>query len=154
MSEKNKNLNKREILKNQGTLNAHPEKVKDSLFSTYEFFDPNDLIQVKYEMLRQVEKDGLPITMASANFGYSRFSFYRILSAFKSKGILGLIPEKRGPSEGYKLSKEIMDFVDTEMKKDKTLKSQKLKKLIEEHFGITIHKRSIERAIKRRKKNK
>ena len=44
--------------------------------------------------------------------------------------------------------------VDIEMKKDKKLKSPKLKELIEEHFGITIHKRSIERAIKRRKKNK
>jgi transposase len=153
MTEKSKNQAKINILKKRGTLNPKPEKVKDSLFASHEFFDPDDLIQVKYEMLRRVEKESMPITKASSSFGYSRFSFYRILTAFKNKGISGLIPEKKGPSGGYKLSEGIMDFVEAEMKKDNTLKSPKLKKVIEKRFGITIHKRSIERAIARRKKN-
>jgi transposase len=144
---------KKDLLKKRGVLNPNPERVKDNLFENHEFFDPNDLIQVKYEMIRQVLKDGTPITNASSNFGYSRFSFYRILSSFKKEGILGLISQKRGPVDAHKLSKEVMDFVEAEMKKDEKLRIGKLKTLIEKHFGITIHPRSIERAIEKRKKN-
>jgi transposase len=158
MNKKNSHLAKKEILKKQGVLNSNPERVKDILFKNHEFFDPNDLIQVKYEMIRQVLKDGIPITNASSNFGYSRFSFYRILSAFEKEGILGLISKKRGPVDAHKLSEEVMDFVEAEMKKDETLRTGtggtgKIKTLIEKHFGITIHPRSVERAIAKRKKN-
>jgi transposase len=152
MTKKNNALAKKEILKKQGILNPNPEKVKDVLFENHEFFDSNDLIQVKYEMIRQVLKDGLPITKASSNFGYSRFSFYRILSAFKKEGILGLIPQKRGPMDAHKLSEKVMDFVEAEMKKDKTARAGKLKTLIKNRFDITIHTRSIQRAVARRKK--
>ena len=45
---------KGESLRQQGVLNPHPEKVADPLFHDSEFFDPRDLVQVKYEMLRRV----------------------------------------------------------------------------------------------------
>ena len=37
------------------------ERVSDRLFQTYLFFDPRDLLQVKYEMLGRVVIDGQPI---------------------------------------------------------------------------------------------
>ena len=40
------------------SLHPHPEQVTDELFSTQEFFDPRDLVQVKYEMLRRVQSEG------------------------------------------------------------------------------------------------
>jgi hypothetical protein len=42
----------------EGTLNPTPDKVRDPKFRENEFFDPRDLVQVKYEMLRRasVEK--------------------------------------------------------------------------------------------------
>ena len=48
---------KTESLKKYGALNPHPEKVVEEMFSNaaLEFFDPHDLVQVKYEMLRAVE---------------------------------------------------------------------------------------------------
>ena len=46
---------KRAALKRHGTLNPHPDAVTDPLFHTGDFFDPADLLQVKYEMLRRVE---------------------------------------------------------------------------------------------------
>ena len=45
---------KGESLRQQGVLNPHPEKVAEPLFHGSEFFDPRDLVQVKYEMLRRV----------------------------------------------------------------------------------------------------
>jgi hypothetical protein len=40
-------------------LNPSPERVTDELFQ--EFFDPRDLVQVKYEMLRRVQTEGQPV---------------------------------------------------------------------------------------------
>ena len=69
---------KRAILKAHKTLNAHPERVRDELFQTNEFFDPNDIVQLKYEMLRRVQLDGWTVTAAVQAFGFSRPSFYKI----------------------------------------------------------------------------
>ena len=43
---------KHEALRKQGTLNPVPQAVTDPLFEDSEFFDPHDLLQVKYEMVR------------------------------------------------------------------------------------------------------
>ena len=45
---------KADILREEGTLNPAPEKVRDPKFQQSEFFDPRDVVQVKYEMLRRV----------------------------------------------------------------------------------------------------
>jgi hypothetical protein len=42
----------REALKRSGTLNPHPDSVTDPLFQTGDFFDAEDLVQVKYNQLR------------------------------------------------------------------------------------------------------
>ncbi|MCP4947116.1 MAG: hypothetical protein GY923_06385 [Aestuariibacter sp.] len=47
---------KRQLLQDSGTLNSHAEQVTDELFQQYAFFDREDLVQVKYEMLRCVDK--------------------------------------------------------------------------------------------------
>ena len=68
---------KSQALQQQGCLHPHPEQVTDELFQTREFFDPRDLVQVKYEMLRRVESEGLPVSRSAAAFGFSRPSFYQ-----------------------------------------------------------------------------
>ncbi len=143
-----------DVLKNHGTLNKRVDSVTDPLFVEYDFFDPHDLMQVKYEMLRRVEKEGESITEASRAFGFSRLSFYRIQTAFKEHGLPGLLSKKRGPKHSYKLSEEIMEFVEKVLRQDKSLRFKDLQKRIEKNFGINIHIRSIERALDRRKKNK
>ena len=40
-------------LRQQGSLNPHPDQVTDELFRNNNFFDARDLVQVKYEMLRR-----------------------------------------------------------------------------------------------------
>ena len=43
------------------TLNSDPQKVTVSGVCHRRVFDPADLLQVKYEMVRQVEVDGVPV---------------------------------------------------------------------------------------------
>src|SRR5438477_5425103 len=65
------------LLRQSHTLHPHPEKVRDPLFlSGSPFFDPRDLVQVKYELLRRVRVDGYSVAQATALFALSRPTFY------------------------------------------------------------------------------
>ena len=59
MESKKENTAKRKILGQNGTLNKNPDKVMDPKFKNIAFFDPDDILQVKYEMLRSNQKDGI-----------------------------------------------------------------------------------------------
>src|SRR6476660_9008744 len=78
---------KRQTLRRHGTLNPQPESVAHPLFQNSDFFDPDDLLQVKYEMLRQVHVDRESISEAARAFGFSRPSFYQAQSAFQQDGV-------------------------------------------------------------------
>ena len=99
---------KTQALRRSGTLNLRPQDVHDELFREREFFDSRDLVQVKYEMLRRVSKEGHSISQAAASFGFSRPSFYQALTAFDTSGLAGLVPQKRGPKQGHKLTPQIL----------------------------------------------
>src|SRR5260370_38317872 len=86
-------------LRQQGTLNPRPRDVTDPLFARDSFFDPRDLVQVKYEMLRRVQSEGHSVTGAATAFGFSRPSFYQALQAFEVSGPARLVPHKRGPNQ-------------------------------------------------------
>ncbi len=144
---------KNKSLKEHGTFNPAPDEVTDELFLNKDFFDPKDLIQVKYEMLRRVVKSGYSVARAAQLFGFSRTAFYQIQNAFNEKGLAGLLPHQRGPKEAHKLNDTVMNFVENEQNKNSSIKSQEMALLIKKEFGFTIHPRSIERAIERRKKN-
>ena len=152
MSPKVEDQKKIEILKKQGTLNPHPERVKDPLFVQSDFFDPYDLVQIKYELLRRVEQEGVSVAKATSDFGVSRTFFYRTQQTFVQEGLAGFLPKRRGPQKNHKLSEEIMVLIEELMSQDQSLKASDLHIRITEHFGITVHPRSIERARARRKK--
>lgn len=151
---KKTNTDKIKQLKEQGVLNLHPEKIKDEHFldPELEFFDPNDLVQVKYEMLRSVEQEGLSVTEASRNYGFSRPVFYQVQSQFKKSGVFGFVREKSGPKTAHKLTPDIMKFINGRLKDGEPLRARELAKLIKKQFNKVIHPRSIERAIARREK--
>src|SRR5690349_15686821 len=46
------------LLAQCGTLHPHPQRVQDALFRGSTFFDPRDLIQVRYEMVRRFRVNG------------------------------------------------------------------------------------------------
>jgi transposase len=141
-------------LKKYGSLNPHPQKVTEKMFSDSEtdFFDSRDLVQVKYEMLRAVEKESQSVKQASEAFGFSRPAFYQAQSQFKQEGIIGLVKKRPGPKSAHKLTDEILFFIEENIEDDKPLRARKLAPSIKEKFGKDVHPRSIERAIARRKK--
>jgi transposase len=139
-------------LKQSGTLHRRPEKVIDSRFAEARFFDARDLLQVKYEMLRRVDVDGDSVTEAATAFGFSRPAFYDAQHAFKRDGLAGLMPQRPGPRRAHKLSDEVMGFVERLLEEDPARKTSDLLLAIKERFGIEVHRRSVERAKRRRVK--
>jgi len=142
---------KRKALREQGTLNRHPEKVTDGLFQENDFFDPRDLIQVKYEMLRRVSARDKTASEAARTFGFSRPSFYQAKSAFDGEGLSGLVPKKRGPRGGHKLTAEVVKFVRQVLQEEGPLGSQSLAEKIRNRFGLRVHRRTVERALGKKK---
>lgn len=139
-------------LRQQGCLNPHPERVTDELFQTREFFDPRDLVQVKYEMLRRVETEGLPVNQSAAAFGFSRPSFYQAQASFQQGGLPALMPQKRGPKQAHKLTADVLAFVREARQEDPSLPLVALVLRIRNRYGIAVHPRSIERALARSQK--
>ncbi len=144
---------KTRALRQQGCLNRHPDKVQNELFAHGEFFDPRDLVQVKYEMLRRVRHEGQPVSRAAAEFGFSRPTFYQAQENFTDRGLAGLIPGKPGPRGAHKLNEEVVDFLLESQAKDPSLRSAGLVTLVQQRFDLEVHPRSLERALERRKKN-
>lgn len=143
---------KEKRLKSQGVLNPHPERVTAPEFQHDAFFDPRDIVQVKYEMLRLVERDGVSKTDAATRFGFSRPTFYQAKAAFDRLGLEGLLPQQRGPKGAHKLDAQMMAFIDKQVDENGSIRSRVLAQLIEEEFQLRVHPRSIERAIQRKKK--
>lgn len=145
---------KRQTLRRHGTLNPPPESVSHPLFQNSDFFDPDDLLQVKYEMLRQVHVDQESISEASRAFGFSRPSFYQAQSAFQEDGLVGLLPHKRGPQGGHKLTSEVIDFVIQQRSEDPALTPEQLAQAIQRRFRVQVHPRSIQRQLLAEKKRR
>jgi transposase len=139
-------------LKRSGTLNSHADAVTDTLFKENPFFDSRDLLQVRYEMLRRHSVEKMSILDAAVAFGVSRPTFYQSQEAFNRAGLAGLLPKQRGPKGGHKVSKEVLDYVRELRESEPALVTMQCVQSVKEHFGITIHRRSLERALLRSKK--
>jgi len=139
-------------LRKHHALNPQPENIRDELFEQLEFFDPRDLVQIKYEMLRRVCKDGWSVARAARKFGLSRNAFYRAQEAFKTEGIAGLLRQRPGPRTAHKLTDQVMGFIEKTLSQETSLTTVELQKMIKERFSVSVHRRSIERALKRRQK--
>jgi transposase len=143
---------KAEALARDGVLNPHPEGVRDPLFNDNPFFDPRDLVQVRYEMVRRHQNDGIAITDVAENFGVSRPTFYKAQGALTGQGLAGLVPRQRGPKGGHKISAEVLSFVDEAKAASPELTLPQVIGMIAERFGRDVHRRSLERALARKKK--
>jgi transposase len=128
--------------------------VVDPLFETADFFDRDDVVQVKYEMLRRVTVDKQSVTQSATAFGFSRPTYYQAEGDFQRDGLFGLVPEKRGPRQGHKLTPDVLDFVMQLRTSDPSLRPLDLAAAIQERFAINAHPRSIERALKRQEKKR
>jgi transposase len=134
-------------LRQSHTLHPHPEGVRDPLFTSGSpFFDPRDLVQVKYELLRRVRVDGYSVSHATSLFALSRPTFYAAQFAWEQAGISGLLPQSTGPHQAHKLTEEIVAELQPLAK---TMSAASLAAWLQEQRSLSVHPRSIERALKR-----
>ncbi len=141
-------------LRQRASLNPRPKDVASPLFKGSTFFDPRDLVQVKYEMVRSVRVDGEAVSHAANAFGFSRPSYYQAQSLLEQGGLAALVPHKPGPRRSHKLGAEVMLFVDEQLLADPSLTATQLVDHIMKRFACKVHPRSIERALERRKKKR
>jgi hypothetical protein len=135
-------------LQDQGAAHPNPQAVTDPLFRGSAFFDPNDLVQVKYEMLRCVEKEGRPVIEAAESFGFSRPVYYVTRDLFDREGLPGLLPRKRGPKSPHKFTDEVLALLaEAVSDAERMLSGAELSALLVERCGISAHPRSILRRL-------
>jgi transposase len=139
---------RQQALEAQGAAHPRPEAVTDPLFRDSAFFDPNDLVQVKYEMLRSVERDGRAVVEAAESFGLSRPVYYVARDLFNREGLPGLLPRKRGPKRPHKLTEETLAALAQAVRESERMPSGiELAALLAERYGIRAHPRSILRRL-------
>ena len=143
---------KTRALRERGCLNSHPENVRDELFLSNSFFDPNDLLQVKYEMLRRVREEGDSVSTAATRFGLSRPTFYSAQRAYQTGGLPALVPARPGPRRAHKLGQEVVEALRAAWEQRPPPSSRELVELVRERFGLSVHRRSIDRVLARQKK--
>jgi transposase len=134
-------------LRQADALNPRPDAVRDPLFAHSDFFDPRDLVQVRYEMVRRVRHDGERVTVVIRAFGVSRSTFAHAQSALTSSGLPGLVPRRRGPRQPSKLRPEVVAVLAQARAEDPLLPATELAQRIAERCGVNIHPRSIQRRL-------
>src|SRR5260370_37891224 len=131
-------------------VNSGPLKVTDQAFAAGVFFDPADLLQVKYEMVRRVEVDGVPVSAAASAFGFARQSAYNARAALAAGGLAALIPAKPGPKGGHKLTGPVLDHLEALLGQDPRLTPCELAAQAAQRFGIQVLPRSVRRTLELR----
>jgi len=143
---------KKKALLASGTLNPHPETVRSELFKM-DFFDPCDRAQVKYEMLRSHGVDGDPVAEACRQFGFSRESFYQIQQAFGELGFRSFLPQKPGRKGPVKLKGEVLTFALEKKRENPDMDPTQLAALIKQRYGVEIHRTTVMRGMKKKRRS-
>lgn len=143
---------KRKTLQTTGTFNPRAARVRHLLFQQSSFFDPEDLLQLKYETLRSLEVDHCPVAQAAREFGLSRPTIYEAQSQFQRQGLEGLLPHKRGPKAAHKLTEEVFQYCQEQTMERPEIKAEELARRVRQRFGVTLHPRTIQKALKSKAK--
>jgi transposase len=139
-------------LKATSTLNRNPQAIIDPQFRGDGFFDPRDLVQVRYEMVRRHRVEDVPIAMTARLFGVSLPTAYQAHAAFEAAGIGGLLPKRRGPRQGHKLTPEVVAHLERRRRERPDWRMGDLQADLQRTFGLTVHRRSLERMLRDKKK--
>jgi len=141
---------KTDALRSVGALNPHPAAVKDEIFAGSDFFDRRDLVQVRYEMVRVCAPTADPSPRqqrASACPGPPTTSSVPSSSARAS---VAFCQEAR-PKGGHKLRAEVVEALRAARTQDPAVDAASLVELVKRRFGVEIHARTIERALKKKR---
>ena len=145
---------KARFLASRGALHPHPERVRDPLFQGSDFFDPRDLVQVRYEVLRRHLVDGQAVAAVARAFGMSRQLFYLLARSFREEGLSGLLPRKRGPKRARKGTDEVIAYVAGRRAGSPGRSTRELVDDVRREFGARLHPRTLQRGLALRGKKR
>lgn len=138
---------RRRALQATATFNPRAAAVRHDRFQKSDFFDPRDLLQLKYEAVRAVQVEGYSIAQAAAEFGLSRPTIYQAQAQLERAGLPGLLPHKRGPKQPRKLTSPVQQFLDELRAGQPGLSAAELARRVRHRFRVTLHPRTIEKAL-------
>lgn len=139
--------NKIEFLKKEGILNPKPDRILCKRFQNIDFFDPLDLPQVRYEMLRSARVENTPVAEACRNFGFSREYFYRLERGFMNQGYASLLGSRKGRRPSIALNQEIVNFIVHRKIEEPKLSGGSLRIEILRLYKVECSRRTVERII-------
>jgi transposase len=140
---------KTDFLRKEGIINPKPERVVHDLFQSHEFFDPLDLPQVRYEMLRIARVEKAAVIEACRLFGFSREYFYRLERDFMSHGYAGLLGSFKGRRPLIAMNQEIVNFIVHRKMADPNITGENLRKELAAAYQMECSKRTVERVVEK-----
>jgi len=140
---------KNQFLEKEKLLNPRPERVSYPLFQKIEFFDPLDLAQVRYEMLRASNSKEMSIAEACRQFGFSREYFYQLDRAFAEKGLVSILGSPMGRRPIIALNQEIVNFIIHRKVHNSELTGEDLRQEIRKSYKVECSRRTVERIVEK-----
>lgn len=126
-------------------LHPAPERVHDERFQEEGgFFDPKDIVQVKYELLRSCEVEDGDVASACMRFGFSRTTYYKVYEAFLHGGIPSLMGRPRGRPQPIKLNEIVLGYLIAEKAKNPKLAASEMVAHVLRRYNVQISKRMIQ----------
>ena len=68
--------------------------------------------------------------------------------------LAGLIPRRRGPKGGHKLTRDMVAFAEQSRLQEPALATAELVRQIQKKFSVQVHRRTLERALMAAKKKR
>ena len=92
------------------------------------------------------------MTAVATAFGVSRQAFYTAQAAFTTQGLPGLLPRPRGPQRRHKCTPAIVAFARQWRAEHRRARAAEVAAAVQAAFGVTLHPRSLLRALARPEK--
>ncbi len=140
---------KYEFLEKEGLLNQKPERIVTLRFADNDFFDPLDLPQVRYEMLRSARIEKIPVAQTCKAYGFSREYFYKLERNFKAHGLVALLGSPKGRRPLIAINQEVVNFIVHRKIDNPKLSGDDLRKEILQLYKIDCSRRTVERVIEK-----
>ena len=133
------------FLKCARCLHQSPEQVRDERFLQEDgFFDPKDIVQVKYELLRTCQVEEVDVTAACARFGFSRTTYYKVYDAFLRGGIPALMGRPRGRPKPIKVNELVLGYLISEKAKNPRLPAAEMVAPLRQRYQVELSERMIQ----------
>lgn len=140
---------KKKFLEQEGLLNPKPERVSHPLFETLNFFDPLDLPQIRYEMIRAARVENISVAQTCKLFGFSREYFYRLERSFMERGYASLLGSTMGRRPIIALNQEIVNFIVHRKIEQPKLSGENLRQEIRQLYNVDCSRRTVERIVEK-----